>query len=94
MKKQNRLTASYVRKFLPGLRRVFTAQGRKWTVNGTAIFDSLQELVRYYGLLDKGYVKESSEGGDASLTKEMVDHAAHAADHADREMGGEDASAE
>ena len=50
MKNGKRISASYVRKFLPGLRRVRTEQnGLRWTVNGKDRFHSLQEVINAYG---------------------------------------------
>jgi len=50
MKSGNRISASYVRKFLPSLRRIRTKQnGLRWTVNGKDHFYSLQEVINAYG---------------------------------------------
>jgi hypothetical protein len=49
MKRHKRTTASFVRKFLPGLRRIATTSGRRWTVNGEDRFVSLQDVINAYG---------------------------------------------
>lgn len=58
MKNNKRPSASYVRKFLPSLRRVRTDQnGLRWTVNGKDRFHSLQEVINAYG----GHAAELAE---------------------------------
>ena len=47
MNKQKRISANFLRKFAPSLRRVSTPDGRKWTVNGKEFFDTLQDVIEH-----------------------------------------------
>ena len=60
MKNGNRISASAVRKALPGLRRINTVEGRKWTVTGSDRFDTLADVVdAYFG--EKKNTEETTE---------------------------------
>ena len=48
IRNDKRISANYVRKFLPSLRRESTPEGRKWTVNGETYFDCLQDVIGFY----------------------------------------------
>ena len=47
MSGKNRISANYVRKFLPSLRRESTPEGRKWTFNGETYFNSLNDVIDF-----------------------------------------------
>lgn len=47
MSGNKRISANYVRKFLPSLRRESTPDGRKWTFNGETYFDCLQDVIDF-----------------------------------------------
>ena len=47
MHKSKRVSANYVRKFIPSLRRVTTVEGRRWAVNGKQFFVTLQDVIEW-----------------------------------------------
>ena len=73
MKKNKRPSANYIRKFLPGLRRIRTEQnGLRWTVNGKDRFYTLQEVINAYSRAQK-----LAEMLDAGVEKGANDAAAY-----------------
>jgi hypothetical protein len=44
-KKGGRISANYIRKYFPSLRRVSTPEGRRWTLDGQTFLVSLQDVI-------------------------------------------------
>ena len=60
----NRISANYLRKFFPSLRRESTPEGRKWTFNGETYFNSLNDVIDFIQ-------KPSTFDGDVKIAENL-----------------------
>ena len=76
-KMNKRISANYVRKFLPSLRRESTPAGRKWTLNGETYFNSLQDVIDFVRRSQTTVESRIGEVLNAGAEKEIADVSAN-----------------
>lgn len=70
MNQKKRISANYVRKFIPGLKRINTPAGRRWTINGNDQYKTLQEVIDAFNHALMEVKKALEAMRDTTLTSE------------------------
>ncbi len=73
MRQGKRISANLVKKFLPTLRRINTAEGRRWTVDGKQTYVTLNEVIEAYTKEKKNEVTKQVEVGIDSAEEEKME---------------------